>query len=242
MIYPEEILNDFIFSLGGLHLTLVLVIVPLLVAIPLGFLMAVANVQRVPVLSQVCRVYVSFMRGTPIIVQIFLIYNSLPLLIDASLKAAGIQVNIWDIPNLIYAITAFTLSEVAILAEVFRAAINGVDRGQVEAAMCCGLTMPQAYLRIIVPQAFEIALPVLANSATSLIKTTSLAFSMAISDVTGLAKIQGAASSDYFDAYLAVFLVYMVLVIATEQLFKAIERRRDKRFSADFSSAAELRV
>lgn len=237
MIYPEEILKDFVFSLGGLHLTIILVVVPLLVAIPLGFLMAVVNVQRMPVLSQICRVYVSFMRGTPIIVQIFLIYNSLPLLIDASLKAAGIQINIWDIPNLVYAITAFTLSEVAILAEVFRAAINGVDRGQVEAAMCCGLSMPQAYLRIIVPQAFEIAMPVLANSATSLIKTTSLAFSMAISDVTGLAKIQGAASSDYFDAYLAVFLVYMVLVIATEQLFKAIERRRYRRGARDIGLA-----
>lgn len=238
MIYPEEILNDFLFSLGGLHLTLILVIVPLLIAIPLGFLMAVVNVRRVPVASQLARVYVSFMRGTPIIVQIFLIYNSLPLLIDASLKAAGIAINIWDIPNLVYAITAFTFSEVAILAEVFRAAINGVDRGQVEAALCCGLTLPQAYVRIIVPQALEIALPVLANSVTSLIKTTSLAFSMAISDVTGLAKIQGAASSDYFDAYLAVFLVYMVLVIGVEQIFKWAEKRRAKRYHVDFAQVA----
>ena len=229
MIDFAEIVSDFIISLGGLHLTLILVIAPMLIALPLGFLMAVLVIRRTPVASQACRVFVSFMRGTPIIVQIFLIYNAMPLAIDAAFKAAGVPMNVWDINNLTYAITAFALSETAILAEVFRAALNGVDRGQLEAAECCGLTTFQAYVRIIVPQALVAALPVLANSTTELIKTTSLAFSMAISDVTGLAKIQGAASSDYFDAYLAVFFVYLALVLVTEQLFKLVERRCDKR-------------
>lgn len=230
MVDLATIVEDFFYSLHGIGLTAILVIVPMLIAIPLGFLLAIVRVRRVPVASQATRVYVSFMRGTPIIVQIFLIYNSLPLAIHGLLTSLGVQINVWDIPNLTYAITAFSLSEIAILEEVFRAAINGVDVGQVEAAECCGLTTAQAYTHIIVPQAFTAAIPVLANSVTSLIKTTSLAFSMAISDVTGLAKIQGAASSDYFDAYLAVFFVYMILVVATEQAFGLVERRHNRKY------------
>lgn len=229
MIDFAEIVSDFVISLGGLHLTLILVIVPMLIALPLGFCMAVFVIRRTPVASQICRVFVSFMRGTPIIVQIFLIYNAMPLAIDGAFKAVGVPMNVWDINNLTYAITAFALSETAILAEVFRAALNGVDRGQLEAAECCGLTTFQSYVHVVVPQALVAALPVLANSTTELIKTTSLAFSMAISDVTGLAKIQGAASSDYFDAYLAVFVVYLALVLVTEQLFKLAERKTDIR-------------
>lgn len=229
MIDFAEIVSDFVISLGGLHLTLILVIVPMLIALPLGFCMAVLVIRSTPVASQICRVFVSFMRGTPIIVQIFLIYNAMPLAIDGAFKAVGVPMNVWDINNLTYAITAFALSETAILAEVFRAALNGVDRGQLEAAECCGLTTFQSYVHVVVPQALVAALPVLANSTTELIKTTSLAFSMAISDVTGLAKIQGAASSDYFDAYLAVFVVYLALVLVTEQLFKLAERKTDIR-------------
>lgn len=230
MIDLATIVEDFFYSLHGIYLTAILVIIPMLIAIPLGFLMAIVRIRRIPVLSQIFSVYISFMRGTPIIVQIFLIYNSLPLAIHAVLTSWGIQINIWDIPNLTYAITAFSLSEIAILEEVFRAAINGIDTGQVEAAECCGLTTFTAYTHIIIPQALTAATPVIANSVTSLIKTTSLAFSMAISDVTGLAKIKGAASSDYFDAYLAVFFVYLILVVATEQAFKLVERRHNKRY------------
>lgn len=181
------------------------------------------------------------MRGTPIIVQIFLIYNAMPLAIDAAFKAVGAPINIWDVNNLTYVITAFALSETAILAEVFRAALNGVDSWQLEAAECCGLTVGQAYARIIVPQALTSALPVLANSTTELIKTTSLAFSMAISDVTGLAKIQGAASSDYFDAYLAVFVIYLVLVLVCEQLFKLAERRANRACGGRASGTARVK-
>lgn len=241
MIDGSEIISDFLVSLGGLHLTLILVVVPMLIALPLGFCLAVFAVRRTPVASQLARVFVSFMRGTPIIVQIFLIYNAMPLVIDAFFKSIGAPVNVWNINNLTYAITAFALSETAILAEVFRAALNGVESGQLEAAECCGLTTFQAYVRIIVPQALVAALPVLANSTTELIKTTSLAFSMAISDVTGLAKIQGAASSDYFDAYLAVFFVYLALVLVTEQLFKLAERRCDTRRRSAAAGAARAK-
>lgn len=237
MIDFATIVEDFFVALGGIHITLIMVIVPLLVAIPVGLAMAIVIVRRVPVVSQIARVYVSFMRGTPIIVQIFLIYNSLPALINVVIIALDIPVSIWDVNNLTYAITAFTASEIAILSEVFRAAINGIDDGQVEAAQCCGLTLVESYARIVIPQAFGVAIPVLGNATADLIKTTSLAFSMAVTDVMGLAKIEGAASSDYFDAYLAVFCVYLALVLVSEQVFKLL----DRLFNAHTRPAREKR-
>ncbi len=221
----SAILASFTSALAGVPVTLKIVAVSFLVAFVLGFLMAVVNKNRVPVLSQISKVFISFMRGTPIIVQIFLIYNSLPSLLNAVFVTFGVPIDIFDVDPIFYAIAVFALSETAILAEIFRAALNGVDNGQLEAAECVGLTIPQGYLHIILPQALASAVPVLGNAVTDLIKTTSLAFSMSILDVTGIAKIQGAASLDYIDAYLAVALIYLILVLIFENAFKLLERR-----------------
>lgn len=225
MIDPEKIFEFFLAAIQGLPITLTMVFASLLIATPLGFIMAVINVRSVPVLSQICRVYISFARGVPIIVQIFLIYNSLPSLLNVAFNALGVPFDVFGVNPLMYAIIVFSLCETAILAEVFRAAINGIDPGQLEAAESAGLTMAQAYIRIIVPQALGAAIPVLGNAVSDLIKTTSLAFTMAIADVMGIAKIQAAASLDYLDAYLSVFFVYLILVLIFEHLFKILDRR-----------------
>lgn len=225
MIDPSSIFTFFRAALQGLPLTLVMVFASLVIAIPFGFVIAIVNTRRVPVLSQVCRVYLSFARGVPIIVQIFLVYNSLPSLLNVAFTALGIPFDPFGVNPLLYAIIVFSLCETAILAEVFRAAINGIDPGQLEAAESAGLTMRQSYVRIVVPQAFGAAIPVLGNAVSDLIKTTSLAFTMTIADVMGIAKIQAAASLDYLDAYLSVFFVYLILVLIVENLFKLLDRR-----------------
>jgi L-cystine transport system permease protein len=221
----STILSVFVQALSGVPLTLEMTIVPFAIACALGFPMAIVNAKRVPVASHLFKVFISFMRGTPIIVQIFLIYNSMPALINGFCTAAGIDINVFAINPVIYAIAAFSLSETAILAEAFRAALNTVDKGQIEAAECVGLTGLRAYTRIVIPQALGSSIPVLGNAVCDLIKTTSLAFSMAILDVTGIAKVQGAASLDYIDAYIAVFLVYLILVLLFENLFALADKR-----------------
>lgn len=225
MIDPQSIFVFFCAALQGLPLTLIMVFASLAIAVPCGFIMAIINTRQVPVLSQACRVYISFARGVPIIVQIFLIYNSLPSLLNVACTALGIPFDPFDVNPLIYAITVFSLCETAILAEVFRAAINGIDPGQLEAAESVGLTMRQSYVHIVIPQAFGAAIPVLGNAVSDLIKTTSLAFTMTIADVMGIAKIEAAASLDYLDAYLSVFFVYLILVFIFENLFKLLDRR-----------------
>lgn len=229
MVSLPVIWKDFLAALPGLPLTLIMVIVPLAVALPIGFLMAIVNVRRVPVVSQLFRVYISFMRGTPIIVQILLLYNFLPLALANLFAALNIPFDIYSVDNILYACVIFSLSEIAILAEVFRAAINGIDEGQLEAAECSGLTLFQSYVRIIIPQAVGDSIPVLGNAVSDLIKTTSLAFSMAIADVMGLAKVAASASMRYIDAYIAVFLIYLVLVFACERLFALLDRKLNRR-------------
>ncbi len=232
---PAKIIEVFFIALQGLPVTLFMVVVSILIALPFGFIMAVINVRNVPIASQACRVYISFMRGVPIIVQIFLIYNSLPSLLNVVFSTLGIPFDVFAVSTVFYAIVVFSLSEIAILAEVFRAAINGIDEGQLEAAESAGLTLTQSYVRIIVPQAFGAAIPVLGNAVTDLIKTTSLAFSMAIADVMGIAKVEAAASLDYIDSYLAVFFIYLILVLIFENLFKVLDKKLNfhKRTEAD---------
>lgn len=222
---PSYILEVFLLAIQGIPTTLTMVVASFAFGAVFGFFIAIVVHNEVPVLSQIFKVFISFMRGTPIIVQIFLVYNSLPSLINYVATAFGIPIDIFALNHIIYAIIVFSLSESAILAEVFRAALNGIDKGQIEAGLCVGLTSRQAYMRIILPQALADALPVLGNSITDLIKTTSLAFTMAVLDVTGIAKIKAAQSMNYIDAYIAIFFVYLILVLVFEQLFKLLERR-----------------
>ncbi|MDR3072227.1 MAG: ABC transporter permease subunit, partial [Clostridiales Family XIII bacterium] len=100
-----------------------------------------------------------------------------------------------------------------------------VDRYQLEAAESIGLTLVQAYRRIVIPQAMAAALPVFCSSVTDLIKLTSLAFLMTIQDVTGICKIEGGTSLSYIEAYMAMALVYLIIVWCVERVFKLAERR-----------------
>lgn len=222
---PDVILDVFLLSLAGIPTTLYMVFAAFLLGSVFGFLMALAISNKVPVISPLFRIFISFMRGTPIIVQIFLVYHSLPSLLNVILTSMNSPLNIFDVNPITYAIVVFALSESAILAEAFRAALNGVEKGQLEAAQCAGLTRTQGYLHIVLPQAIAAAIPVLGNAVTDLIKTTSLAFSMGILDVTGIAKIEAAASLNYIDSYIAVFFVYLILVLVFENVFKLIEYR-----------------
>jgi L-cystine transport system permease protein len=217
--------DTFFMSLHGIPVTLELTVVSLLFSIPVGFLMAVANRNKVPVLSHISKVFISFMRGTPMILQIFLIYNSLPSFLSAIFKVFHMNIAIYNINNIFYALVVFSLSETAALAEVFRSALGTVSKGQMEAAHSVGLTTFQSYVRIIIPQALVSAIPVLCNSTTDLIKATSLAFSMAVMDMTAIAKIQAAMQLSYIEAYLDIFFLYLILILVVEQLFKLAERK-----------------
>ena len=163
--------------------------------------------------------YISFIRGTPIVLQILIIYSLMPSLLNAWFKTWGWSFNIFDINPIFYAFIVFAMNNAAQLAELFRSSILAVDKGQYEAALASGLTPVQSYIRIIIPQALVTALPNLCNLVIILIKNTSLAFMMTVRDITATARIEASYGYNYVEAYLDIFVIYIIICALVQILF-----------------------
>lgn len=219
------LIETFILCLKAIPITLKITIVTLIISVPIGFLFGFAAYRKVPVLNQFFKVIVSFLRGIPFILVIFLIYSVFPTALNSFLKSIGSDFNIYDLDNIIYAYIIFSITQSAQLAAVFKSALETVPDSQLEAALAIGMTTAQGYRRIILPQALSAATPVLASSVTDLIKSTSLAFSLSVMDITATAKIAAAGQMAYVEAYLDIFLIYVLLIVIVERLFKIAEKR-----------------
>lgn len=208
--------------------TLELTLGGLLIALPFAVLFAFASYRKIPVLYQISKVFISFVRGTPIILHMFVLYNLLPELLNWYLKSIESDFKIWDVNPIWYAFIALSLYPLASLTECFRSALATVDKGQMEAAETVGLTRTQGYLRIVIPQAVVSAMPLMCNVVIDVLKSTSLAFSMMVVEITGEAKILAGLSMSYVEAYLDIFIVYIFLVIIIENIFRQAERKLSK--------------
>lgn len=205
--------------------TLVITAVALAAGGVLGFLIALARIHRVRGAREVCAAYVSFIRGTPVVLQILVVYSIFPSLLNVLFKRAGSSINIFDLNPIFYAFIVFALNMAATLSEVFRSALLTVNKEQLEAGFTSGLTYAQVYRRIIIPQALVAALPNLCNATVGLIKNTSLAFMMTVKDVTAVAKIEASYGYNYLEAYLDIFVIYVIICSVVQQLFKLWEKR-----------------
>ena len=218
-------IETFYSALAGVPVTLKLTFFTLLLSSPIAFFMALGKMEKHKVSSKLIRGYLSFVRGTPVVLQILFLYSLLPTLLNFLVKEVlGLSFNIFLIDPVIYAYIVFTLNTTAVLSEVFRSALLTVGHGQMEAALMIGMTKRQAYIRIIIPQAIVSALPNICNSTISLLKSTSLAFMMSVQDVTAIAKVKAAYGYNYIEAYLDICLIYIILCSAIQLLFKLIER------------------
>ena len=205
--------------------TLLITVVSLVIGGILGFFIALARVNKIKVLSQLGKAYVSIIRGTPVVLQILVVYSVVPSLLNAILKNSGSSVNIFDLNPIIYAFIVFSLNMAGTLSEVFRSALLTVNRGQLEAGLTTGLTASQTYKRIIIPQALTAAIPNLCNATVNLIKNTSLAFMMTVRDITAVAKIEASYGYNYVEAYLDILVIYVIICSIVQFLFKKWERR-----------------
>lgn len=187
----------------------------------IGLATALLRIYPVPLFSQLALFYISFIRGTPLLVQIFLIYYGIPLI----LQTFGKMHYISDIHPIYYLFVAFSLNTGAYLAENFRAAIESVNRGQMEAAYSIGMTTPQALLKIIFPQALENGLPAIGNQALMLVKNTSLAFIIGVPEIIGEAKIIGGRTSRIFEVYFVAAMLYWGICLILERILFTIEAR-----------------
>ena len=218
--------ETFLLVWQGAGVTLALTALSLILAAPAAFYFAVLRVRGQRVGGTIARFYVSFVRGTPLILQILLLYSLLPSLVNAAVKDLGLEINVFEaIDPFYYAVFIFTLNTIALLAEAFRAALLAIPKGQLEAGLASGLSAFQTYLHVIIPQALVVALPSICNITVNLIKGTSLAFLMTVKDIMAVGKIAASYGYNYIEAYLDVFIVYLVLCTIVQLLFAAAERR-----------------
>ncbi len=211
--------------LGALPVTLELTVVSLALALVLALGLALVRVFRVPGLRQAATLYVSFMRGTPLLVQIYLAYYGLPKSLNWFHDVYGWSLDVSGIPAIVFVFLALTLNVAAYSSETFRAAIEAVPPEQTKAALALGFRPGQAMRVVVLPQAFAIALPSLGNTAIALLKDTSLAFLVSVVELMGEAKIQAARGLQFFEVYIVVALVYWAVCIAIERLVARLEVR-----------------
>lgn len=211
--------------LNYLPVTLQLTIAALLIGWILGLLIALIKDKKVPILSQLAALFVSIIRGTPIIVQLYITYFGIPILLKYINFYQGTDYNVNGIPPIIFAIVALGLNQAAFESETIRAAIKSVDKGQIEAAKSIGMTGIQILRRVIIPQAIVVALPSLGNSLINLVKGTSLAFVCSVIEMTAGGKILAGNNYRYFEVYCSLAIIYWVITIIIEKVFKLAEKK-----------------
>lgn len=208
----QLILDSLPFLLKGAVWTVLLSLGGMFFGLVLGFFLALMRLSQNMVVHAVARVYVSFFRGTPLLVQLFMIYYGLPEL--------GIQLD--PLPA---ALVGFSLNMAAYICEILRAAIASIDRGQWEAAASIGMTRAQTLRRTILPQAARTALPPLGNSFISLVKDTSLAATIQVPEMFRQAQLITARTFEIFSMYLTAALIYWVLASTLAALQNTLENR-----------------
>ncbi|MEV8220434.1 amino acid ABC transporter permease [Microbacterium sp. NPDC077391] len=211
----------FLNSLGPIALAGVTVTVPLaLVSFALGLLIAIGvalmRISTNAVLSNAARFYISVIRGTPLLVQLFVIFYGMP--------SIGVTIDPW--PS---AIIALSLNVGGYGAEVVRAAILSVPRGQWEAAYTVGMNRARTLTRIILPQAARVSVPPLSNTFISLVKDTSLTSLILVTELFKVSQQIASTTYEFMVLYLAAALVYWVLCLVLSFGQNALERRLDRR-------------
>jgi putative amino-acid transport system permease protein len=216
----QAMLQTFPILIKYIPLTLLMAVVSMIFAVIIGVVIALIMRNDIPVIKQLAKLYLSFFRGTPTLVQLFLIYYGLPQLFPSFSVIDGLTA----------AIIGLSLKNSSYLAEIFRAALHSVDKGQMEAALSVGMTRAQAYRRIIFPQATRNAVPATGNTFIALVKETSLAFTLGVAELFAQGKMIAVASFKFFEAYLAIAIIYWALTWIYSLLQDVLERKLSKPY------------
>lgn len=205
------------YILGGIPITIVVSIFSIALAVVFAVLGALGRLSARPAIYAVATLYVSLVRGTPLIVQILFIYLALPQIIPAS---AGI-------PVIILAIFALAFNYGAYMTEIFRAGIQAIPRGQIEASGALGMTDRQTMRRVILPQAIRIVIPAIGNEFIAMIKDSALVSIITVQELLWRAQRVGQSNFRSLETLLLAALVYWILTIA----FSVVQDRLEKRMA-----------
>ena len=172
--------------LGGLAVSVEIFAFTLLIALPLGFVIAFGRMSKNPLVAAVFRIYISVVRGTPLMLQIMFVYFAPYMFFGLPLSGY---------PRLLATVIAFSLNYAAYFAEIYRGGILSIDRGQTEAATALGMPKGMVFLRIILPQVVKRVIPAVGNEVITLVKDTSLAFTIAVTEMFTIAKQLSSANT-----------------------------------------------
>ncbi len=202
--------------LEGAQMTLLLFFIAIIVSVPIGFLLTLAINSKVKPLSWLATIYVTIMRGTPLLLQLLIICFGLPMI-------PGIGEYL-TIDRFSAACLGFILNYAAYFAEIFRGGLLSIDKGQYEAAKVLGLSKSQTTRKIILPQMFRVALPSVANESITLIKDTALLYAVAVPELLHFAET--AVNRDFsIVPYFIAGAIYLIMTIILTVFFKWLERR-----------------
>ena len=212
--------------IGGLAITIYVSIIAQTTGVILGVLSALAGMSRNPVLRGISGVYVWFFRGTPLLVQLFLVYFGTPYLLGVDLFPRDVVFGPVELRGAVLAgIVALSINEGAYMSEIVRAGILSVDHGQTEAAKSLGMTYRLTMSRIVLPQALRVIVPPLGNEFNNMLKTTSLLSVIAVQEIFRVADAANSATFKSFEAYFGVALYYLALTTIWSLIQGRIERR-----------------
>ncbi|WP_026022464.1 amino acid ABC transporter permease [Kurthia senegalensis] len=202
--------------LDGAKMTILLFLIAIIVSVPLGFLLTLAVNSKIKPLSWLATIYITIMRGTPLLLQLLIICFGLPMI-------PGIGEYL-VIDRFTAACLGFILNYAAYFAEIFRGGLLSIDKGQYEAAKVLGLSKSQTTRKIILPQMFRVALPSVANESITLIKDTALLYAVAVPELLHFAET--AVNRDFsIMPYFIAGVIYLIMTIILTIFFKWLEKR-----------------
>ena len=198
---------------GGFQVTLSLFFIVIILSVPGGLLLALLRLSTNRVVTSIVDAYVYVMRGTPLMLQILLIYYGLPFMIDG-----------FELTDMTAAVLSFVLNYIAYLCEIFRSGIQSVPKGQYEGAKVLGFTYVQTMYKIILPQVIKRVLPPLANETITLLKDTSLVYVLAMNDILRITRSIVQRDFD-ITAFIVAGVFYLAMTFVLTKLYQYLERR-----------------
>lgn len=217
----ERFIDTFPKILPQLSVTFSIVLISMIIGTILAILVAVIKIQKIFILDQILGVYISFMRGTPLLVQMMIVYHGLPVLMQ---DLFGIDINAWS--TVIFVDIAFILNEGAFLGEIFRSAILSIPSIQSEAGYSIGMTRFQTFIRIVLPQTVKIIIPAYGVDLIGVFHNTSLVFMIGgVLDIMGKAKTLGASTGHALEPYLVTAVIFIMISLIFRVIFYFTDQR-----------------
>ena len=209
--------------------TLYLTLGAFLIGMIIAVVIALIRYKEVPIFDKIFQFYVSFIRGTPVMLQLYIVYYMIPMALDSVLEKTNLSFRTNQIEIKVLVLIALTLNVSAYLSEIIRGGLVSLGKGEIEAAYSIGMTPAMVIRRVIIPQVFVLCIPNFSANLISVLQASSLAYFVSLQEVTGTAKIMASNNWKYFEAFVATGIIYWLLTVMIELITYGLERIAERK-------------